>query len=140
MSRMSQWAAVLTAPTIFIATITITGCDTGTPSVSSSTEEVTIQGTVTIEGKPATSGEVVFDPSNVHRKFVGASTAPIGPDGSYTLKTLAGENKISVWSKTIKASNSPRPGPGNNPKGNLMADVMEVYVKSGGEPINVAIP
>ena len=137
MSRMSKWAVLLAAASTIVP---VAGCGTGAPSVSSSTEEVTVQGTVTIEGKPATSGEVVFDPSNVHRKFAGASTGPIGPDGSYSLKTLAGENRISVWSKAIKASNTPRPGPGGNPKGNLMADVKEVYVKSGGEPITVAIP
>ena len=134
MSRMSKWAVLLAAASTIVPA---TGCDTGTPSVSSSTEEVTVRGTVTIGGKPAASGEVVFDPSNVHRKFAGPNSAPIGPDGSYSVKTLAGENKISVWSKEIKASNAP--GPGNNPKGNLMANVMDVYVKSGGDPIAVNI-
>ena len=137
MSRMSQWAVLLIAASTILPAL---GCETGTPSVSDSTEEVTVRGTVTIEGKPATSGEVVFDPSNVHRKFAGASSAPIGPDGSYTLKTLAGENKISVWSKAIKVSNRPGPNTAGNPKGNLMSNIMEVYVKSGGEPIAVKIP
>jgi hypothetical protein len=72
------------------------GCGGGSaPAVSSSMTEATVSGTVTIKGKPATKGEVSFDPANVSRN-VGARTAPIGADGSYTVTTLLGGNVVRV--------------------------------------------
>ncbi len=68
------------------------GCD-GRPAVDTSTTEVTVTGTVLIKGKPATGGEIRFDPSNVDRP-VGPRTAPINPDGTYTIKTFSGGNQI----------------------------------------------
>jgi hypothetical protein len=68
------------------------GCD-GRPAVDSSTTEATITGTVLIKGKPAKGGEIRFDPSNVDRT-VGPRSAPIGPDGTYTIKTYTGGNQI----------------------------------------------
>src|SRR6516164_2652145 len=71
------------------------GCD-GRPAVSSSTTEATVKGTVTIKGKPATKGTVEFDPANYQRKDVQARSAPINPDGTYTIKTLVGGNTVRV--------------------------------------------
>jgi hypothetical protein len=73
------------------------GCGAGgsAPAVSSSMTEATVSGTVTIKGKPATKGEVSFDPANVSRN-VGARTAPIGADGTYTITTLVGGNVVRV--------------------------------------------
>jgi hypothetical protein len=68
------------------------GCD-GRPYVDTSTTEVTVTGTVLVKGKPATGGEIRFDPSNVDRP-VGPRTAPIGKDGTYTIKTFSGGNQI----------------------------------------------
>ena len=70
----------------------VVGCD-GRPSVDSSLNEVTVSGVVKVKGKPATGGEILFDPSNVDRT-VGSRSAPIGPDGSYTIKTYTGSNRI----------------------------------------------
>ena len=72
----------------------------GAPPVTSSMEEATVKGTVTVKGKPLTKGEISFDPSNINRQ-VGPRTAPIGPDGSYTIKTLTGKNSVTVAGPTI---------------------------------------
>jgi hypothetical protein len=72
------------------------GCGGGSaPSVSSSTAEATVSGTVTIKGKPATKGEVSFDPANINRN-VGARTAQLNADGTYTVTTLLGGNVVRV--------------------------------------------
>lgn len=65
------------------------------PSVSTSTEEATVKGTVKYRGKPVTKGEIRFDPSNIRRNQAGPVSAPIGKDGSYTVKTLVGTNVVS---------------------------------------------
>jgi hypothetical protein len=67
-------------------------CD-GRPSVDSSTTEATVTGVILVKGKPATGGEIQFDPSNVDRP-VGPRSAPIGKDGSYSIKTYTGYNRI----------------------------------------------
>jgi hypothetical protein len=72
------------------------GCGGGAPPASSSTQEAEVSGTVTIRGKPATGGEITFDPSNIYRRDAGLATAKIGPDGRYSLKTLVGENAVRV--------------------------------------------
>ena len=68
------------------------GCS-NTPSVDTSTTEVTVTGVVTVKGKPASAGQISFNPSNRDRK-VRAFSAPIGKDGSYTIKTYTGENEV----------------------------------------------
>jgi hypothetical protein len=68
------------------------GCD-DRPAVDSSMTEATVTGTVLVKGKPATGGEIRFDPANVDR-LVGPRTAPIGKDGTYTITTLTGGNQI----------------------------------------------
>lgn len=72
------------------------GCGDGKPSVSSSTDEANVSGSVTIQGKRATRGQVVFDPSNYQRTGVPARTAEISKDGTYTVKTLVGGNSVRV--------------------------------------------
>src|SRR4051794_21737512 len=71
------------------------GCNGGRPSVDTSTAEGTVSGTIKIRGKPVTGGKVCFDPSNVARKSEPARTTTIGKDGSYTVKTLVGQNMVS---------------------------------------------
>ena len=51
---------------------------------------------MTSQGKPVTSGKVIFDPANVNRPREPASTAEIQSDGSYELKTLIGANRVTV--------------------------------------------
>src|SRR5262245_30795240 len=71
------------------------GCDEGRPRVESSMTEAKVTGKVTSKGKPVTRGTVVFNPANVERK-VASRQAPIGPDGSYEITTLIGENTVSA--------------------------------------------
>jgi hypothetical protein len=92
MTHASKTVALLAATAILAGG----GCGDGTPSVSSSTQEVTVKGTVTIKGKPATDGEIVFDPSNINRKAFTSRSAKIAPDGSYAITTLVGENMVTV--------------------------------------------
>lgn len=71
------------------------GCGEGKPSVDTSTEEASVKGIIKFKGKPVTKGEIAFDPSNYQRKSEAARRAKIGPDGSYTVKTLVGDNRVS---------------------------------------------
>lgn len=84
------------------------GCDGGpsTPSASLSKEEATVSGSVTVKGAPATGGEIVFDPQNIYRKDAAIKTAPIGANGSFTIKTLVGENAVTVKGPDIDKDRS----------------------------------
>lgn len=70
------------------------GCGGGRPSVDTGTEEVMVSGKVTLNGKP-TTGTISFDPSNVERKDAPARSTEINEDGSYTISTLVGQNRVS---------------------------------------------
>ncbi len=85
-------AAALAATGLLILGI---GCGDDKPAVDTSTTEATVKGTVTLKGKPLTRGEISFDPSNYQRKHEVARRAPIGKDGSYSVKTLVGANRVS---------------------------------------------
>ena len=92
----ARWEIVGLAAALFVGW----GCGSGAPPVDSSMEEVTVQGTVTARGKSVTRGVITFDPSNIERP-VGPRTAPIGKDGTYTIKTLTGKNSVIVEGPTI---------------------------------------
>ncbi len=107
------------------------GCEGGGgsgPSASSATTEANVSGTVTIAGKPADSGELVFDPSNINRKTAPTFKAAIGKDGSYSTKTLVGEN--TVYLRGVAAEK-------NRDRGMFRKNVD---VKAGDNPVNVEIP
>ena len=74
----------------------LSGCGGGgKPSVSGSSTEVTVHGTVSYKGKPVTEGTIKFDPANTSRRDAKATSAPIGSDGAYKVTTLLGENRVS---------------------------------------------
>jgi hypothetical protein len=89
---VKKWIAVslVSAPLVIAC-----GCG-DQPSVTSSTEEGTVKGTVTIKGKLAKKGSVTFDPSNYRRTDAQPRTAPIKEDGTYEITTLVGENSVRV--------------------------------------------
>jgi len=89
-------------------------------------EEATVKGTVTVKGEPLTKGQVNFDPANVNRK-VGPRTAPIGSDGTYTIKTLIGQNTVRVTGPTI----------GRDP--NLAMNERILDVQSGENQISIEL-
>jgi hypothetical protein len=72
------------------------GCEGSPPSVDTSNTEATVKGVVKVDGVPATEGEIIFDPANYKRKDVASRSAPISKDGSYTIKTLTGENQVKL--------------------------------------------
>ena len=74
--------------------LALSGCGGGAPSVSGSSTEATVHGVVKYKGQPVTEGEIRFDPANISRKDAKAVSAQIGKDGTYTLKTLTGENNV----------------------------------------------
>src|SRR4051794_1620116 len=63
---------LLTSATVWV----VLGCG-GKPSVDSSNTEATVKGVVTINGAPATGGEISFDPTNYQRKFAPLAVAPL---------------------------------------------------------------
>ncbi len=77
------------------------GCD-GTPSVDTSRSEVTVTGVVKVKGKPASGGQIAFNPSNRDRQVLPFS-ALIGQDGSYSIKTYTGENTVTFGGDLAKA-------------------------------------
>ncbi|WP_165073770.1 hypothetical protein [Paludisphaera rhizosphaerae] len=133
----------------------LAGCDTGAPSVSASTDEVAVKGTVKIGGKPATGGEIMFDPSNVKRKFAGIRSAKIGEDGTYTVTTLYGGNKISIRTPQIDVSADlapsddakGKPVPKSNVDkaaaklggGTLHPNVKKLDIEDGDQPIDIEL-
>jgi hypothetical protein len=70
------------------------GCDDGKPAVDTSKREATVTGTVSVRGKPAEGGNILFNGSNSER-IVEYKTAPIGKDGSYTISAYTGWNRVS---------------------------------------------
>jgi hypothetical protein len=103
------------------------GCGDGAPAASSSTEEATVHGIVTIDGMPSSGGKITFKSANIARRTTDAS-ADIGEDGSYTIKTLVGENQIRV-----------SPGPNKKKKGSGMYSVDVFEVKSGDNTHDVTL-
>jgi hypothetical protein len=79
-----------------------TGCGDSHPLVDSSMTEAKVKGVVLIKGKPAQGGgEIRFNPSNVDRK-VGAITAKIEEDGSFSLKSFTGGNEVKFSGPFLK--------------------------------------
>ncbi|MDG3007991.1 hypothetical protein [Paludisphaera mucosa] len=155
MSRRTCKALAATAS--LAACLLSAGCETSAPAVSGSTAEVTVRGTVKIHGRPAGGGEILFDPSNVKRKFAPIRSAAIGPDGAYTVTTLYGENKISIRSREIAA---PTDAPAAEGKSldkavaksaavkaavragdgmRLRPNVKRTFIESGERPIDVEL-
>lgn len=90
----------------FLGTMLLIGCGMVTsnkPSVDGSMTEATVTGKVLLKGKAATSGTVIFDPSNYVRKTAEARRTEIKPDGTYSITTLTGSNSIRVEGKEINA-------------------------------------
>ena len=90
--------------------------------------EATVSGHVTSEGKPVTKGRVVFDPANVNRRNESARTAEIRPDGTYEVKTLIGENRVTVAI------------PGRSSKKATPYVQQVITVKTSGNTLDIPVP
>jgi hypothetical protein len=74
------------------------GCGDGKPWVDKSMNEATVSGVVSVKGKPADGGTILFN-GNSSGRSVPIRTAEIGPDGSYTIKAFTGVNQVSFDGK-----------------------------------------
>ncbi len=104
------------------------GCNGMKPAADSSTAEATVKGTVTVLGKPATKGQVIFDPTNINRPDARIRTAEIGADGTYQVTTLVGPNSI-----TVSVPRPPRPMEG-------MSAEFGLDVKPGENTRDISLP
>jgi hypothetical protein len=96
---------------------------------SSSGEEATVKGIVRVRGKPVTNGQITFRSLNANRRNAPTRNAPIGGDGSYTVKTLVGENSVIVVCKELFAR-----------KNQALVDLEEgqmVKIRSGDNTVNI---
>ena len=107
-------------------TLLMAGCGETPPEVDTSDVEAKVTGTVKIEGKPATKGEVTFNPAN-YKRVVGPRVVPIKPDGTYEATTLTGENIVTVGGPEV-----PR-DPNKNPS-------RAFAVKAGANELNIEVP
>jgi hypothetical protein len=89
-----SFARIRVSLPLLAAALSIAGCGDGKPWVDTSLTEATVSGIVSVRGKPASGGTILFNPSNSGR-IVPTKTATIGPDGSYTIKTYTGVNQVS---------------------------------------------
>lgn len=81
---------------VIVCGLAADGCGSGRPYAESSLAEAAVAGRVTASGRPVARGKVVFDPANVNRPGEVARTAQIGPDGTYKVMALIGENRVTV--------------------------------------------
>ena len=80
--------------------------------MDTSLNEATVSGVVSVKGKPADGGTILFNASNSGR-IVPTRTAKIGPDGSYTVKTYTGINQVSFDGEVDRQEPRRRAGQGS---------------------------
>ncbi|MCA1686645.1 MAG: DUF4198 domain-containing protein [Planctomycetia bacterium] len=68
MKRLDWLRKVAGRGATLAAVVALAGCDSGVPSVSSSSTEATVHGVVKYKGQPVPGGEIKFDPANIQRK------------------------------------------------------------------------
>jgi hypothetical protein len=103
------------------------GCG-GETSATSSSEEAAVHGTVKLQGKLIRSGTVSFERSHGDRSTAMPRTAPIGKDGTYSLKTLVGTNRVYVSAPAFP----------NEP--NAQRLIPECDVRSNNTTFNIEFP
>ncbi len=77
-----------------LAPLFFAGCGDGKPYVDKSLNEGTVSGIVTVKGKPADGGKILFN-GNSSGRSVPIQETTIGPDGRYTIKAYTGVNQVS---------------------------------------------
>jgi len=105
MKRASKPGALLATAILLV----VWGCQGGGgPPVNapSSTEEVTVKGTVTLDGKPVGKAHLSFDPANVNRPTAKGRSADTDEDGAFTITTLVGENMVIADKKGLLRNNT----------------------------------
>jgi hypothetical protein len=97
MSRLNSSLRRAIVISLFMACATA-GCGDGKPWVDKSLNEATVSGIVSVKGKPADGGTILFN-GNSSGRSVPIRTAEIGPDGFYTIKAFTGVNQVSFDGK-----------------------------------------
>jgi hypothetical protein len=123
-----RFARLWSVASLAVVALVVAGCGDGAPSATSSTQEGTVTGTVTIHGKPMKGGEITFNPTNNQRKDVPLRTGKIGDDGTYSVNTLVGFNSVRVSGPAI--TKEPGLGYAN----------QTIEVTSGSNTLNIVLP
>ncbi|GEM_PF-5737491 len=89
--------------------------------------EATVSGTVTVNGKLATNGEVTFDASSQRLPNETAHAAPIGADGTYKIKATVGPNIVRVAGSLVDQYRG------------LGYDSLDFEVKPGDNTFDIAL-
>lgn len=126
MQRRNRRDSTRNLATLAAVSLAFFGCG-GPPSVSTSNDEATISGNVTLFGKKATSGQVIIDPSNYKRPDAAPRVAKINPDGTFETKTLVGDNILRVEHPSLTKSRDDMP-------------TLQVKVESGGTKYDIVLP
>jgi len=125
--RRIPWSSVL----LVAAVLACSGCDGGaggSPAVNSSDEQVSVKGKVARRGKPLAKIEVKFNAANIKRKTAPTATAVTKEDGSYEVKTLVGENLVTLGG----------PATAKDPK--LQYFTKSLDLKSGDNTVDLDVP
>lgn len=120
---------------IFVLALSATGLAGGcsfsdAPPISGSTTEVNLNGTVRVRGKPVTNGIVSFRTANINRPNAPLKESPIGKDGTYSIKTLEGENFVEVSCKELFSAKNR----------NLVENEQMIIIKRGDSTLDLDIP
>jgi hypothetical protein len=108
--------------------IALSGCD-GTPPASSSTEQATVKGRLTLKGNPLGKVEVQFNPANINRKSGSLAKAITEDNGTYEITTHVGENTITLSGAAVSQHSKA-----------LTYFNKSVDVKSGENTVDIPIP
>ena len=130
MERLTRWCPLRWFPAGFAAClIACAGCGGGggTAPEPATGEEATVRGKVTINGVLAKGGRISFDPTNPDRQTAPVASTEIGKDGTYTLRTWVGENRVSVDTPETR-------------KDENLAAPIPFDVKGGDNTLDVTLP
>ncbi len=92
----------------FVLIVVALSANWGCSNSSTTSPEMTIKGSVTVNGKRITGGRISFEPVNDDdsTKEPKARVAEIDKNGSYTLQTLVGKNRVVAEGKGIPDNKS----------------------------------
>ncbi|SIO36113.1 hypothetical protein SAMN05444166_4092 [Singulisphaera sp. GP187] len=104
---------------------TLAGCGSRETPGETTLDEAQVKGTAKFHGKTLDGGTLHFNASNAKR-VVGARDATIEKDGTFTIKTLVGQNVVTITPKSrTKATYG------------LEYEEKTIEVKSGENPIDI---
>jgi hypothetical protein len=123
-------AGILTS--IALLGLAAIGCDAypDAPPLTTSMEEAGLKGTVRVNGKPVDNGTVTFRTAHIRRPNSPTKVVDIGKDGSYSVKTVIGENYVEVACKELRKAAMRR----------HLGQEQMLMVESGDNTVDVNVP